>query len=158
MLTKLAVSAYAGSIEIALWLFLGAGGIGGYYLGRSARGDDGALIGAGLGLLGAFILSVFFFGAHLILGDIRDAVRTIERNERRGSQPGPPSSWSSSRVVTSSPSTVIRRGSGVSRSLAQRGCRSPHRRGRPSDFIESSDLKVHCNWRALWETTGKVKS
>lgn len=73
MLSKLVVSLYKGLLEIALWLLLVAGFIGGWQA-------DGFLTGI-LGLVGAAIFGAVFFGAFLVLNDIRDRVKAIE--ERR---------------------------------------------------------------------------
>jgi len=73
MLSKLVVSIYRVLLEIALWLLLIAGFIGGW----QADGFFTAI----LGLLGAAIFGAVFFGAFLVLNDIRDRVKAIE--ERR---------------------------------------------------------------------------
>lgn len=73
MLSKLVVSIYKVLLEIGLWLLLIAGFIGGWQA-------DGLLTGI-FGLVGAAIFGAVFFGAFLVLNDIRDRVKAIE--ERR---------------------------------------------------------------------------
>jgi len=73
MLSKMIVSSYEMLIEISLWLFLLIALIGGWM----AKGFIGAIIGSLLG----FVFAVMFFGAFLVLSDIRKSVRAIE--ERR---------------------------------------------------------------------------
>jgi len=73
MLSKLIVSSYHMLIEISLWLFLLMAVIGGWM----AKGFMGGVAG----LLIGFVFAVMFFGAFLVLSDIRKSVRAIE--ERR---------------------------------------------------------------------------
>ena len=72
MLTRLIVSTFGLFVEIALWLFLIAATIAAWHFGgRNA-------LAAIAGLIGGFFFSVLFFGAVLLLGDIRKAVRAME--------------------------------------------------------------------------------
>lgn len=73
MLSKLIVSSYQMLIEISIWLFLLMALIGGWM----AKGFMGGVAG----LLIGFVFAVMFFGAFLVLSDIRKSVRAIE--ERR---------------------------------------------------------------------------
>ncbi|MEW8052983.1 MAG: hypothetical protein AB2809_21715 [Candidatus Thiodiazotropha sp.] len=75
MLSKIIVSSYELLIEISLWLFLLISVIVGWKIG------DG-LLGAIGGLIMGFVVSVMFFGAFLILSDIRTSVRQIEKSQK----------------------------------------------------------------------------
>lgn len=70
MLSRIVVSLYKVILEIALWLVLLAGVIGGW--------KNGGFTGALVGLVVVAILSAVLFGAFLVLGDIRQSVRAIE--------------------------------------------------------------------------------
>lgn len=70
MLSKFVVSIYKVLLEIGLWLMLISGFIGGWQA-------DGFLTGI-LGLIGSAIFGAIFFGAFLVLNDIRDRVKAIE--------------------------------------------------------------------------------
>lgn len=70
MLSKLVVNIYTVLLEIGLWLLLLAGLIGGW----QAQG----IVGAIGGLIGAAIFGAVFFGAFLVLNDIRARVKAIE--------------------------------------------------------------------------------
>jgi len=70
MLSKIVVKLYTVLLEIGLWLILLVGLIGGW----QANGFLGALGG----LIGAAIFGAVFFGAFLVLDDIRNTVRSIE--------------------------------------------------------------------------------
>jgi len=73
MLSKIIVSSYLTFLEIAIWLLLIASiGVGWHLKG---------LVGSIVGLVLGFIVIVTFFGAFLILGDIRKSVRAIEENK-----------------------------------------------------------------------------
>lgn len=72
MLSKLIVSSYQMLLEISMWLTLAACAVAGWYLG------DGVLA-ALVGLIAGFVIIVVIFGAFLILGDIRQSVRAIEK-------------------------------------------------------------------------------
>jgi len=74
MLTRIIVSSYAVLIEIALWLFLIGCIAAGWHFGN---GFVGALVGLALG----FIAAVMFFGAFLVLEDIRKFVKSIESKQ-----------------------------------------------------------------------------
>lgn len=74
MLSKMIVSSYEMLIEISLWLFLLLALIGGWVAGNGFMGGIA-------GLLVGFVFAVMFFGAFLVLSDIRKSVRVIE--ERR---------------------------------------------------------------------------
>ena len=71
MLTKMIVSSYEVLIEITLWLFLLICLVAGWKIG------DGFIGGIG-GLIVGFAFAVMFFGAFLVLHDIRKSVRAIE--------------------------------------------------------------------------------
>jgi len=75
MLSKLIVSSYEILIEISLWLFLLISFIAGWSLGDGFFGAIG-------GLIVGFVFSVMFFGAFLILSDIRTSVRKIEASKK----------------------------------------------------------------------------
>lgn len=70
ILSKIVVKVYAVLLEVALWLILITGFIGGW----AAKGVFGAILGA----IFAAIFGAVLFGAFLVLNDIRDAVRSIE--------------------------------------------------------------------------------
>ncbi len=70
MLSNIIVSSYKMLLEISLWLFLLMSIIAGW----SAQGFLGAIVG----LISGFVFAVMFFGAFLILSDIRTSVRNIE--------------------------------------------------------------------------------
>lgn len=71
MLSKIIVSSYAVFIEISLWLSLLLLVIGGWHF---LSGFAGAIIGLAIW----FVISAVFFGAFLILEDIREIVKRIE--------------------------------------------------------------------------------
>lgn len=71
MLSKLIVTSYKILIEIAMWLILLIGFIGGW----SQKGFLGAIGG----LIVAFIFCVVFFGAFLVILDIQKSVKAIEQ-------------------------------------------------------------------------------
>ena len=71
MLSKLIVSSYGMLIEVSLWLFLLIALVAGWKVG------DG-FMGGIVGLLLGFVFGVMFFGAFLVLSDIRASVRAIE--------------------------------------------------------------------------------
>lgn len=73
MLSKIVVNLYTILLEIGLWLMLIAGFIGGW----QAQGFFGAI----LGLLTAAIFGAVFFGAFLVLNDIRARVKAIEERK-----------------------------------------------------------------------------
>ena len=75
MLSKIIVSSYEVLIELSIWLFLLISVISGWKMG------DG-LFGAIGGLIIGFVFSVMFFGAFLILSDIRSSVRQIEKSQK----------------------------------------------------------------------------
>ncbi len=70
MLSKIIVNIYAVLLEIGLWLTLLSGLIGGW----QANGFFGAIVG----LIVSAIFGAVFFGAFLVLQDIRSSVRAIE--------------------------------------------------------------------------------
>mgnify|MGYP000733379557 CR=1 FL=1 len=74
MLSKLVVNMYTVLLEIGLWLLLLAGGIGGW----QAQGFVGAIGG----LIGAAIFGAVFFGAFLVINDIRTTVKAIEERHK----------------------------------------------------------------------------
>lgn len=73
MLSKMIVSSYEILIEVCLWLFLLIALVGGWMANGFLGGIAGLLVG--------FVFAVMFFGAFLVLSDIRKSVRIIE--ERR---------------------------------------------------------------------------
>ena len=75
MLSKIIVASYAALVEIALWLFLIGSLLAGWNIG------DGA-VGAIVGLVIGFVVAVMFFGAFLILDDIRKSVKVIEQRSK----------------------------------------------------------------------------
>ena len=70
MLSKIVVSMYSVLLEIGLWLVLLFGAIGGW--------QAGGFLGAIAGIISAAIFGAVFFGAFLVLDDIRDKVKAIE--------------------------------------------------------------------------------
>jgi len=74
MLTKFIVDAYAKLIEISLWLFLLGSLIAGWQFGNG-------FIGAVIGLVVGFVFAVMFFGAFIVLEDIRKSVKAIEKKK-----------------------------------------------------------------------------
>ena len=70
MLSKLVISLYTTLLEIGLWLLLLAVLVGGW--------QGGGFFGAVGGLIGAGIFGAVFFGAFLVLNDIRKSVNAIE--------------------------------------------------------------------------------
>lgn len=75
MLSKIIVSSYLVLLEISIWLLLiGSIGAGWYW--------DG-VVGSIIGLVLGFIVAVTIFGSFLILGDIRNAIRAIEKHKLR---------------------------------------------------------------------------
>lgn len=78
MLTKIIVSSYDKLVEVTLWLFLIGCVIGGAVLGNM---QEHAIYGGIGGLVFGFVFAVLVFGAFLILGDIRNAVRKIEAQQ-----------------------------------------------------------------------------
>jgi len=78
MLSKIIVSAYATFIEISLWLSLLVFIVGGWNFSNPITGQGGGLIGAIIALIIWFVIAVVFFGAFLVLEDIRKSVKRIE--------------------------------------------------------------------------------
>ncbi|HEB87058.1 MAG TPA: hypothetical protein ENI68_08605 [Gammaproteobacteria bacterium] len=78
MLSKIIVSSYAVFIEISLWLSLLLFVIGGWNFSNPMTGEGGGFMGAIIGLIIWFVIAVVFFGAFLILEDIRISVKRIE--------------------------------------------------------------------------------
>jgi hypothetical protein len=74
MLSKIVVNLYSVLLEICLWLILLGGAIGGW----QAKGFKGAI----LGIVAAAIFGVVFFGAFLVLDDIRNRVKAIESKKQ----------------------------------------------------------------------------
>ena len=79
MLSKLIVSSYNMFIEVSLWLSLLMLVVGGWIGASSA--DASGILGAIIGAIIWFVVAVVFFGAFLILGDIRDRVKKIEESK-----------------------------------------------------------------------------
>ena len=73
MLSKIVVNLYTVLLEIGLWCLL----IGSFIGGWQAKG----FIGAIGGLIGAAIFGAVFFGAFLVLNDIRVRVKAIEERK-----------------------------------------------------------------------------
>lgn len=69
MLSSLVVNIYAALLELGLWLLLGVG----LFAGWEAKGA----IGAAVGLVLAALFGAVFFGAFLVLTDIRSRVKAI---------------------------------------------------------------------------------
>jgi hypothetical protein len=76
MLSKIIVSSYSVFLEIAIWVTLLLGLIGGWVTG-------GFLAGIG-GLIAAFIFSVVVYGGFLVIVDIQKTVRSIEAKKSGG--------------------------------------------------------------------------
>jgi hypothetical protein len=70
MLSKIVVNMYAVLLEVGLWLILLVGLIGGWQV----QGFLGMLVG----VVFAAIFGAVFFGAFLVLEDIRSRVKAIE--------------------------------------------------------------------------------
>jgi hypothetical protein len=73
MLSKIVVNVYTVLLEVSLWLMLLVGAIGGW----QAKGFLGMLVGVVL----AAIFGAVFFGAFLVLDDIRNRVKAIENKK-----------------------------------------------------------------------------
>jgi hypothetical protein len=71
MLTRFIVGSYAMLIEVALWVSLISAFIAGWRF--------NGFVGAILALLLGGVLATMFFGAFLILEDIRKSIRIIEQ-------------------------------------------------------------------------------
>lgn len=74
MLSKLVVNIYSALLEIGLWLILLIGGMAGW----QAKG----VVGAIGGVISAAIFGAVFFGAFLVLNDIRDRLKAIESTRK----------------------------------------------------------------------------
>ena len=74
MLSKIIVSSYQMLIEISIWLFLLLSIVLGWM--------GGGFFGAIGGLIAGFVFAVMFFGAFLILSDIRTSVQRIEEAKK----------------------------------------------------------------------------
>jgi len=74
MLSKIVVNLYTVLLEIGLWLVLLIGLVSGW----QAKG----FIGAVGGIIGAAIFGAVFFGAFLVLDDIRNKVKAIESRQQ----------------------------------------------------------------------------
>lgn len=73
MLSKIVVSLYTALLEIGLWLILLVGAVAGW----QAKGFFGAIGG----IVMAAIFGAVFFGAFLVLNDIRASVKEIENRK-----------------------------------------------------------------------------
>lgn len=73
MLSRIVVSMYAVLLEVGLWLILLVGLIGGWQV----HGFLGMLVG----VVFAAIFGAVFFGAFLVLEDIRSRVKAIEQKK-----------------------------------------------------------------------------
>jgi hypothetical protein len=87
MLTRLVVAAYAGVIEISLWLALLLSGVAGYYYaaplveaaGWTPKDEAGWRVWATFAsVLGMFWVLTVFAGPVLVLLDIRKSMRALE--------------------------------------------------------------------------------
>lgn len=76
MLSKIIVASYSVFLEIAIWLTLLAGLIGGWV-------TSGFFAGIG-GLIAAFIFSVVVYGGFLVIVDIQRTVRAIDAKKSSG--------------------------------------------------------------------------
>lgn len=74
MLSKIVVNIYSTLLEIGLWLLLIVSLIAGWQF--------NGVLGAVGGLIVAAIFGAVFFGAFLVLSDIRNAVRNLEKNSQ----------------------------------------------------------------------------
>lgn len=74
MLSKIVVNLYTALLEIGLWFLLIIGFIAGW--------QSGGFFGAIIGLVGAAIFGAVFFGAFLVLNDIRARVKAIEERDK----------------------------------------------------------------------------
>ena len=77
MLSKIIVSSYQMLLEIAIWLTLIFGFIGGWAMHGFFAGVAGLIV--------AFIVCVAVFGAFLTLADIQKSVRAIQEKHGTGS-------------------------------------------------------------------------
>lgn len=78
MLTRLIVSSFSMLVEVCLWLLLAIGMLAGLFLGWTNDGAIASIVGAIIGTMLAFMFEVLFFGAVLIIDDIRGSVREIQ--------------------------------------------------------------------------------
>ncbi len=76
MLSKIIVASYSMFLEVAIWLTLLAGFIGGW-------AAKGFFAGIG-GLIAAFIFSVVVYGGFLVIVDIQKTVRSIDAKKSAG--------------------------------------------------------------------------
>ena len=82
MLSKIIVNSYKAFIEISLWLSLLVFVISGWSTGSSPFGGGGGFMGAVIGAILWFVFAVVFFGAFLVLEDIRDRLKNIESSKK----------------------------------------------------------------------------
>ena len=73
MLSKIIVGSWSILIEAALWFFLLVGLVGGWI--------TSGFLGALGGLIGTFLFCAVFFGAFIVLDDIRKTVKAIESRQ-----------------------------------------------------------------------------
>ncbi len=71
---------YQRFIEVSLWLSLILFIVGGWSF-RNPMTGEGGVIGAGIGFLVWVVVAVVFFGAFLVLDDIRQSVKKIESSK-----------------------------------------------------------------------------
>jgi hypothetical protein len=81
MLSKMIVDMYQRFIELSLWLSLFIFVAGGWNFSNPVTGQGGGAIGAGIGFLIWVVVAVVFFGAFLVLEDIRKSVKKIESSK-----------------------------------------------------------------------------
>ena len=77
MLSRFVVEIYSLLLELGLWVLLVAGAVCGWQM-ASDGGQGAALFGAVGGFLMAAVVGAVFFGAFLVLNDIRERVKAIE--------------------------------------------------------------------------------
>lgn len=81
MLSKMILDAYGRFIELSLWVSLFLSVWAGWSIRNPMTGEGGGFIGAIVGFLIWAIVAIVFFGAFLVLADIRKTVRNIEAAE-----------------------------------------------------------------------------
>lgn len=74
MISKFIVSSYAMLLEVSIWIILVGSFIGGW----STKGFGAAI----MALLFALVFCIVFFGAFLVLLDIRQSLRAIEEKQK----------------------------------------------------------------------------
>lgn len=77
MISKMLVDSYQTLTEISLWLLFLLAAIMGYSIGGMGSAGGGVL-GAIISIIGAFIFAVLFVAPFMVIGDIRNRLKTIE--------------------------------------------------------------------------------